>query len=67
MSDAKNDAHEAGGKLKRKEYERGLARLHSMTRGGRRWTHSLTSWAKFHTRSCRARRSNCASDSTAAT
>jgi polyphosphate kinase 2 (PPK2 family) len=28
MSDAQNDAHEAGGQLKRKEYERELARLH---------------------------------------
>ncbi len=28
MSNGKNDAHYAGGKLKRKEYERELARLH---------------------------------------
>ncbi len=28
MSDAKNDAHEAGGKLKRMEYEGELTRLH---------------------------------------
>jgi hypothetical protein len=30
MSDAKNDAHEAGGKLKREEHERELARLHRL-------------------------------------
>jgi hypothetical protein len=34
MSDAKNDAHEAGGKLKRKEYERELARLHRRQAAG---------------------------------
>ena len=28
MSNGKNDAHDAAGKLKRKEYERELARLH---------------------------------------
>ena len=28
MSNGKDDAHDAGGKLKRKEYERELARLH---------------------------------------
>ena len=40
MSDAKNDAHEAGGKLKRMEYERELTLHRRQALGDVERTHS---------------------------